>query len=95
MIFDRLCADLPVHSQWKINHGSPSEGPGSPVVWKLGKGGAPLSKESQVIFNQIQLVARRLFDPELCQGIRDVRRHATCLEDLPPLLDEVFKERSR
>jgi ADP-ribosylglycohydrolase len=94
MVFDRLCPDLPIHTRWRINRSSPIDSAGYPVMWKLRNGDGPCSEEGQYFFDQIQLIARRLFDPDLCQRIRDVRRHGKRLEDLPPLLDSVFKDRS-
>lgn len=85
LIFERLCGDLEIAGLWRFTAGSPTDWLG--CIWHA-TSIPPTSREAQRhLFEQIQEIARRFFDPELCRVIREAKTRATSLEDLAVCLD--------
>src|SRR5690606_11393476 len=47
------------------------------------------------LFDQIQIMARRLFDPELCQAIREAKKGSRDLEDMKHRLHLAIRRHRR
>lgn len=89
MIFNRLFQDLPIRESWVFHHG-PEDGDWMSATWEAAQTPPENRREQQFLFDQIQLMARRLFDPELCERIRAVKLGATDMDDLERRLDSVL-----
>jgi len=87
LIFERLCGDLEIAPQWEFVNGGSGGNNWLGCLW-LATTTPPASIEEQRhLFDQIQEIARRFFDPELCRVIREAKRQATSLDDLAYSLD--------
>ena len=89
MIFQKLFSDLPISKLWRFDHG-PEDGDFISAIWVATSEPVDSGDYKQFLFDQIQLMARRLFDPALCEKIRNARSKASSVDDLPRLLDEAL-----
>ena len=89
MIFQKLFSDLPLSKLWRFDHG-PEDGCFCSAIWVATSEPVNSEDSKQFLFDQIQLMARRLFDPALCEKIRNARSKASSVDDLPRLLDEAL-----
>jgi len=79
------CGDLESVGLWRFTAGHRTDWLG--CIWHA-TSIPPTSREAQRhLFEQIQEIARRFFDPELCRVIREAKTRATSLEDLAECLD--------
>jgi hypothetical protein len=86
LIFERLCGDLEIAGLWGFDSsGRRSDWLG--CTWLATTTPPTCSEEQRHLFEQIQEMARRFFDPELCRVIRAAKEQATSLEDLADALN--------
>jgi hypothetical protein len=91
MIFQELFHDLPVRKLFRFEHGDSSESAGDSRLVFATRQGDRESVSQADLFDQIQVMARRLFDPELCRVIREAKHGARDLEDLQNRLHSAIR----
>lgn len=89
MLFNRLFGDLPIRQSWHFDHGE-TDGNWCSATWEASIEPPNTHEEQQFLFDQIQIMARRLFDPELCARIREAKSGCRGPENLVPRLEAVF-----
>ena len=86
LIFERLCGDLEIARLWEFDSSGRNHWLG--CTWHASKTPPKSAGDQKVLFEQIQEIARRFFDPELCRVIREAKARATSLDDLAMCLDQ-------
>jgi len=85
LIFERLCGDLAIARLWQFDSSGHNHWLG--CTWSATTTPPESIGEQGDLFEQIQEIARRFFDPELCRIIRESKAKATSLDELAECLD--------